>query len=316
MTSKTRRLSDSFIQALTSGHLATLRVAVAKDSDLDLQIRENYLNVYYKGNSILKLDELANGRYRVNVHRKFMQTLPAPLPQHLVDARSAGDFVAAIPLLKQRIVDLRLSSLETEYEQLIIRANNREPRNAVEYFFIDRQYAVENAMRFDLTGIVWPRERRHRGQEVALCFIEVKFALNQDIQTVDQQLAGYYGWVAEHAREVAAEAETMLRQKLDLGLFDQPKDRLEAMKTLRVSADFKRYQFIVYLVDYNPHSTHLHLDRLAGLAFHDQVRVACGGFAMWQADLTPVKGVAGLAAVDTADNSTLEKSKLRRKVQR
>ncbi len=52
-----RRLSNSFMQTLTSGFLTGLTRKVKQDKDLDLELRENYLNVYYKGNSLLKLDE-------------------------------------------------------------------------------------------------------------------------------------------------------------------------------------------------------------------------------------------------------------------
>ena len=61
---------------------------------------------------------------------------------------------------------------------MIIRANNYEPRNNSEYYIIDRQITAGDAGRFDLTGIYWARGKRRKGQEVSLCLMEVKFALN------------------------------------------------------------------------------------------------------------------------------------------
>jgi hypothetical protein len=43
-----RQLSPDFITALKTGFLAGLTQAVIADKDLDLQIRNNYLNIYYK----------------------------------------------------------------------------------------------------------------------------------------------------------------------------------------------------------------------------------------------------------------------------
>ena len=140
-------------------------------------------------------------------------------------------FLKNIPLLKENVVIHGKHSLEIEYEQMIIRANNFEPRNNSEYFIIDRQYVI-GKQRFDLAGIFWDRKARRKGQEVDLCFIEVKFALNQDISEVHNQLKGYYEAIRPRAKNIAEEGETIFRQKLELGLYNQSAERIEAMKTL------------------------------------------------------------------------------------
>ena len=68
------------------------------------------------------------------------------------------------------------------------------------------------------------------------------FALNTDIQEVHNQLERYYSVVSERAKQVAHEIETVFRQKIELGLFDQPRDRIQAMKTLRVTRDPSKFQ--------------------------------------------------------------------------
>ena len=50
-----RHLSEGFISNLKHGYLSGIVQRVIEDKDLDLQIRDNYLNIYYKGNSLLKL---------------------------------------------------------------------------------------------------------------------------------------------------------------------------------------------------------------------------------------------------------------------
>ena len=65
------KLSESFLQALRSGFLSSLTKRVVEDIDLDLEIRSNSINIYFKGNSLLKLDEVSPQRYRVNIHPKF-----------------------------------------------------------------------------------------------------------------------------------------------------------------------------------------------------------------------------------------------------
>ncbi len=198
------------------------------------------------------------------------------------DEVSVDNFVQNIPAIKDNIVLLGKSSLEIEYEQMIIRANNYEPRNNSEYFFIDRQVTAGKAGRFDLTGLFWDRKRRRKGQTVPLCLFEVKFALNKDIQDVHKQLERYYLAVRNKAGDLAKETQGIFRQKLELGLYKQGEDRLEAMKTLEFSPDIDQFQFILILVDYNPYSSLYKLDKLAQLSFANQIKIFRGGFAMWE----------------------------------
>jgi hypothetical protein len=112
---------------------------------------------------------------------------------------------------------------------MIIRANNFEHRNNTEYFIVDRQYAVREG-RFDLTGIFWDRNGRRRNQEVPVCLMEVKFALNDDIKEVQDQLARYYESMRPHAAEIAAEMQAVFRQKIELGLFSRSGDALKRFR--------------------------------------------------------------------------------------
>jgi hypothetical protein len=281
-----RRLSDTFMAALQHGFLAGITRRVVEDRDLDLEIRDNYLNLYFKGNSLLQLEEMRGGaRYRVTIHPKFLNGLLIP---DFVDEDTTRAFLDRIPQLKDNIIRHGKSSLEIEYEQLIIRANNSEPRNNSDYFLIDRQYQVAEG-RFDLTGIFWARQGRRRGQEVPLAFIEVKFALNTDIKNVHHQVERYYEAIRPRAPAIAEENEALFRQKLALGLFAQSPERVEAMRTLRFARDITKFQFVLVFVDYNPNSTLLNLDGLAELPFADQIRVFRGGFAMWEQNIRPVK---------------------------
>jgi hypothetical protein len=278
-----RGLSDRFMNSLKTGHLSALTRKVIKDPDLDLQIRHNYLNIYYKGNSLLKLSETRQQQYKAYIHPKFLGDQPISA---LDDEASVESFLGRILYLKESIITYGKSSLEIEYEQLIIRANNNEPRNNTEYFIIDRQYTTEKGERFDLTGIYWSRsKKRSKGQEVPLCLIEIKFALNREIRQLHRQLSAYYQSLQNQFKNIVAESQHVFRQKLDLGLYNQPQDRVEALKTLQISSDFTKTQFILILVDYNPFSTLLDLDRLKQLPFDRQIKILYSGFGMWQQNL-------------------------------
>jgi len=284
-----RGLKKPFLTRLQTGFLSGITEKVRADKSLDLQIRENYLNIYFRGNALLKLVERRGGKYRVEIHEKFVGDRPI---DDLVDEETTEVFLSRIPYLKERIIQHGGSSLETEYEQLIIRANNWERRNNSEYFIIDRQYAV-NRLRFDLTGFFWDSKKPNKGDIVPLCLMEIKFGLNQDIQTLHEQLRDYYNAMKSRFPAIAEEAEILFKQKLKLGLIDQSKGRLVAMETLEISKCIGDCQFLIVLVDYNPKSELFKrtVSELESLEFSDQIRVFTGGFAMWRQNLRLPKDV-------------------------
>jgi hypothetical protein len=278
---KRRTLSDSFIKTLKTGFLRGLLAEVHADKDLNLEIRHDYINVYYKGNSLLRLTKKAGNAYRVEIDPKFRAGLDF---DDLVDESTTAKFLGSIPTLKTRIIRAGSSSLELEYEQLLIRANNREPRNVPEYFMVDRQYILGRE-RFDLTGVYWSRKARRAGQIINPCLLEVKFALNQDIKGVQHQLQRYYDAIKTDAHDIALEIEGIFLQKLELGLYQQDSKRLEAMKTLTVARSIEAFQFVLVLVDYNPYSALFDPTAFKDLPFAKQVKLYYSGFAMWERKL-------------------------------
>jgi len=277
-----RKLSDSYLFQLKSGFLSGIVDLINKDYDLNFEIRNNYINVYFKGHSILNLREIRNNRYSIQVHEKFIQGLN--LPSALVDRHSTEEFIQAIPFIKSNVVNLDISTLEAEYEQMIIRANNYEKRNNSEYFIIDRQY-VAGKEKFDLTGFYWKNRGRRKFQTVDLCLMEVKFALNSDIKDIHEQLERYYHAIKSNTLEFVDECENLFKQKLELGLFKQSPERLAAMETLSFSKDISDFQFIIFLIDFNPYSSILKLDELRKLSFANQIRIFNGGFSLWHQNL-------------------------------
>ncbi len=283
-----RKLSLEFMEGLEEGHLAPLRNKVCKDRDLILEIREDALNIYYKGHSLLKLSHKGD-RYGVALHEKFQVQGIRGLT-HLDTPAETDRFVRAIPEIKEQIVKLGPVGNEIEYEQMLVRANNCEPDLNTEYFIIDRQcVTADGKARFDLMAIHWPVQgKRRRGQEVALALLEVKFSLNPDIGQLHKQLSRYYGSVAADVERISHEAQTLLRQKIDLGLFNQSPNRMKALRTLTISRRIEDVRFVVVLVDYNPHSGKLDTDALGQLCFAKQIDLFHVGYGLWDAKCVSV----------------------------
>lgn len=279
-----RGLSASFMSDLKQGGwLSRLTEAIKCDTDLLLEIRDNYLNDYFKGQSLLKLDRSLDNAYSLEIHRKFrVRSI-----EGMDFFRTAADvqtFVEALPAIKQRVVVHRAEKggNEIEWEQLLIRANNDEPRLNTEYFIIDRQSVVPGASaRFDLSAIFWSREHRRRGNEVPPVLLEVKYGQNPEIRELHEQLARYYKALPPTLEETAEEAQMILRQKIDVGLIHQPPDRLSTLRTHRISPSKALMRFGVVLVDYNPASRLFSREDLARLPFAERVDIFHVGFGFW-----------------------------------
>ena len=282
-----RILDKKFIAELKNGgSLYPIIEYVINDTTLDFEIRDGYVNIYYKGNSIIKLNE--NGSFEI--HKKFLKG--TSLSNSTFSSSSdVKNYLDNIPLIKNNVISVKSKrpTLEIEYEQLLIRSNNLNKNVNSEIFLTDRQYTDnKNNSRFDLSGFYWGRNNRKRNHTVPLTFIEVKYSLNPDIAEIDQQIDKYYNAVKSSISDIAIETEYLKNLKIDLGLINQSKDRLGALKTLKISDKIEDVKLIIALIDYNPHSSLFNNAKLKALSYNNQIEIFNCGLAIWSDYLTKI----------------------------
>lgn len=275
-----RTLDKSFVTKLKKeGLFYPIVECVINDTTLDFEIRDGYINIYFKGNSILKLNE--NGTYDIN--DKFLKG--TSLSKYVFSSiTDVYEYLDNIHLIKSNVISVKSKrpTLEIEYEQLLIRSNNLNKNVNSEIFLTDRQYADNiNNSRFDLSGFFWSRTNRKRNQTIPLTFIEVKYSLNHDISDIDKQIEKYYNAVKGNVSNIAKETEYLKNLKIELGLINQSKERLEALKTLKISDKIDDAKFIIALIDYNPNSKLLDIGKLKALPFSSQIEIFNCGLAVW-----------------------------------
>jgi hypothetical protein len=201
------------------------------------------------------------------------------------------DFLIALPILKSNVslVKSKRPGLEIEFEQLVVRVNNMISSVNSEYYITDRQFADSTShLRFDLSGICWPREKRRKNGRAKLAFLEIKYSNNPDIQNIDSQITKYYNYISNNIDNLAAETESLLKAKIRMGLIRQESNRLDALKTLSVSNDINDAVIIVVLIDYNPHSLLFDENKLKALPFKNQIRLFKTGLGMWNNNLKTI----------------------------
>lgn len=166
--------------------------------EVDFSIRDNYFNLYYKGNSLAKVRLKRNGLYSVSISNKFFQNSKVKKDNRFsLHLRSSGENTIAelppnllYPFFQRTYINDLCSQIrivnngeEIEFEQSIITDNIDNPA----FFIIDRQITETTLKRkrIDLLALKRLSETHYR-----FVVVEVKLGKNKDLkQAVVGQLA-------------------------------------------------------------------------------------------------------------------------------
>jgi len=256
-----RRLSDQFMAGLKEGWLRPLLDRVKADRTLCLEIREDYINIYYRGGNLLKVSRTLDGysaffdpEYASDDGGALLAAMPAPL------LRSSDDvaiWLGMFPKLKLAM-DLYLGrhpKEEREAQQSILRENNfGGVSRATDYFVCDIEYANPHG-RFDLVAVHWPSAcaLRKRADGRRLVLVEAKFGEGaiEDPAGIHSHVVDINCFLSTPANVGALKNEMvdLFNQKRQLGLINCGKD-LEAF-----SEDPP--MLLLALVNHDPDSTKL-----------------------------------------------------------
>lgn len=177
-----RTLSTYFIDDLknATGVLYPIYERIRKDDNLMIAIRRNYINVYYRGGSILKLSEQSKNSYQAFFDNRYITTgQTISLPSTINKQDDARNWVDSFQTLKLTM-DYYFSSHckpEREFQQLVARENNDSTiSNESEYFITDIEFAdTELGARFDMLAIRWLASQRKNGCNCRAALIEMKY---------------------------------------------------------------------------------------------------------------------------------------------
>ena len=249
-----RGLPDKFLQDLLKGSLHGFLTAVQSDDTLCLEIRDDYVNIYYRGGNLCRIVP-KSGSYSMKFDSNYAKT---PKHKELIKNKknwSISEWVANIPLLKL-IIDTYEPPFEREIQQLILRENNKSPvSNGTDYFIIDIEYAnSKNGSRFDMVAVRWPStssERRKKSNR-RFAFIELKYG--------DKALSGNAG-ILEHIKDMknylgnsnilqnlGQEMAEVFNQKVELGLLPKKPGKIKSFSS-------GRPEFILLIANHDPDST-------------------------------------------------------------
>ena len=223
-----RQISDTMLSAFLNGELTPLLKAVQSDDTLDLELRGNSVNIYYRGGSLFKITE-KHKTYTIFFDTNYCTTTPTTLTSN----PSITDAVKDIPLYKQAM-DWWFHNnpkYEREFQQVILRENNnhRKISNSTDYYIMDIEY-VDGSARFDMVALKWLSKGavRKDPKKVSLALVEVKYgdgALT-GAAGIQKHLDDFQSFINDN-KKVEAFCEDMSKvfaQKCKLGLIEGLKE--------------------------------------------------------------------------------------------
>ena len=227
-----RQLSNKFTESLKTGILAPLLICVKMDDTLCLEIRKDYINIYYRGGNILRVEQ-STDLFKAHFDTRYIlnnevSRVPENLPLKIRNKDDINSWIQAFPFLKNEM-DLWFSKHpkdEREYQQLIIRENNlRKMAKSTDYFICDIEY-VNSHCRFDLIAVHWPSSgaQRKKNIHLGLAFIEMKYydAALKGSAGITKHLEDMNTFLLnkENLQDIKDEMRMIFNQKKDLGLIN------------------------------------------------------------------------------------------------
>ena len=169
-----RELSETFMKDLldSEGVLYPILSSVKKDQTLMLAIRDGFINIYYRGGSILKVTENKGRPYRGYFDERYNKTRKEmPITSTTIaNQDDAKKWVASLPVLKSIMNEFlfTFSKDEREFQQLVARENNNSSiSNETDYFISDIEVSESiSRARFDMIAIKWPTTQRRSGVSI------------------------------------------------------------------------------------------------------------------------------------------------------
>ena len=271
-----RKLNDLFLSDLEEGCLCSLLAEVQRDDSLCLELRGTYINLYYRGGNILRVDQEANF-YKVFFDTNYFRcTNKVDLPsQELCEREHVEAWLGVLPHLKHAMDQSGKLKVEREVQQNLLRVNNgRRLGKSTDYYVCDIEYAGKGRRgQFDLVAVQWPSNptERKRAENRRLVLMELKYG--------DDALAGSSG-VSSHIKdlnEFLSDSDRVGDFKTDMvDIFNQ-KRRLELLNCDKDLARFSDEKPLLLLVfaDHDPDKAKLGevLDDLPDSP-HAEVRIA------------------------------------------
>lgn len=274
-----RALNDSFLNAfLEGGKLFPLLDLVRKDHTLCMELRGEYVEIYYRGGLLYKIEDNENGNYKIYYNENYKMLSNQNKKYKLKEIKSVSDAVTEVPTHKQDM-DIYFSQnnkLERECQQLIVRENNfsGDISHNTDYFILDIEYAFNDKndeisdvaidetddfnARFDMLAVKWisTNSNRKRVFKLPIAFIEVKYGDGavSGSASISKHIRDYINFRNDSCKmkQLAEDMAAVFGQKHKLHLITSYEN-----KELAITINPEEVEYIFVFANHNPDSSKL-----------------------------------------------------------
>ncbi len=235
-----RYFSDEKFERLRKDFAFLVSKARDYKGELDIRLRDNYFNLYYKGNSLAKIISHRTD-YEIAIHKKFIEGVFESDKRFKIKRSQKSEYCSIccsaelLPALFQNKYLNKMSSNikkvnyseELTFEQMLITDNV----NRKDFIMIDRQ-VTEAGMDGELDLLTLrQRKNNHYNFEV----IEVKLGNNKELALdVGEQLNRYISHIESNIKNWVCSYKETYRQMKTLKLFEKlPWDEIEIEKVVK-----------------------------------------------------------------------------------
>lgn len=260
-----RKLSESFVKKL-NGEWKPLLDYILSDSELDMQIRNNYINVYYQGGNILKIRpcsfEFDKAYLNYSEKKEEFSLLP---PKEINQAKVNQYFSTTKNIMNKWYEKAKeIKSTEERREQQQIALANRKN---TDYVVLDLEYAVSTGSDFKYTGSVEGKKKPrfdiiaiNKGQLIVIELKKGLKALGGKSGIADHIDSFEYTIGRDHKGEFVKEMKKLLKQKQELGILD---------KSLEITNDNPKFVF-AFAKKQQPNSNQNNINSFAYLCYQNK----------------------------------------------
>lgn len=247
-----REISKKFQEDLNSGMLNPILLYVLKDNNITIEIREHYINIYYRGGNMLRITE-KNFGYNFEFDLNYIKendrakTSISKLPINVNSSEDVKKWSDMMPLIKVVMDNYFVFNKKTEreFQQLVVRENNiGSIAKKTDYYICDVEYQA-GSTRFDLIAVKKTDRRKFR-----LALIEMKYADNSlkgESGIVSHVHKAYKYFLSNEISKLKEEMHVILETKQALGLVEGLSDQF--------SFTDEKPEFIFLLSNHKPAST-------------------------------------------------------------
>ena len=198
---------------------------VSSYGEFDLAIRDNYFNIYYKGNSLAKVTPIRGNAYDVRINSKFFKDTSASTDNRFEVKAENGECNLKLdkglvhPFFQKKHLLEFASNIKAEayceelvFEQSLITDNMKRE----DFIFIDRQITDTELKRkrLDLLAL-----RKVNNNRYTFLVTEIKLGNNVELEEeVANQLQTYINHIKSHFIDYKNCYERQYKQKKELGL--------------------------------------------------------------------------------------------------